>query len=182
MTDDGYIHGTGAPEQARLGLMNRILNEGSLRELAVRPGDRVLDVGCGLAELTRAIASAAGLSGRVVGVERSREQIEAALALAREAGEEGLVDLREGDALRLPLAEGEPGSFDVVHARFLLEHVRDPLAVVRGMVLAARPGGRIVLDAALDAFEAWGRREDAAMWFAMACAEGVRLTGALEGR
>ena len=37
------------------------------------------------------------------------------------------------------------GSFDLAHARFLLEHVPDPLAVVRTMVRSVRPGGRIVL-------------------------------------
>ena len=48
--------------------------------------------------------------------------------------------------MNLPLADDEWGTFDVVHARFLLEHVTDPLAVVRSMVRAARPGGRIVLE------------------------------------
>jgi SAM-dependent methyltransferase len=37
------------------------------------------------------------------------------------------------------------GSFDVAHARFVLEHVRDPGLVVRNMVRAVRPGGRIIL-------------------------------------
>jgi SAM-dependent methyltransferase len=45
----------------------------------------------------------------------------------------------------LPLSREERGTFDLAHARFLLEHVADPLAVVREMVSAVRPGGRIVL-------------------------------------
>ena len=53
---------------------------------------------------------------------------------------------REGDAFALPLAKEEWGSFDLVHTRFLLEHVPDPLAVVTNIVRAARPGGRIVLE------------------------------------
>ena len=36
-------------------------------------------------------------------------------------------------------------SFDIVHTRFLLEHVQDPVAVVRMMTKAVRPGGRIIL-------------------------------------
>jgi SAM-dependent methyltransferase len=44
-----------------------------------------------------------------------------------------------------PLSTEEWGSFDLVHTRFLLEHVPDSLAVVRMMVRAARPDGRIVL-------------------------------------
>jgi SAM-dependent methyltransferase len=57
-----------------------------------------------------------------------------------------LVEFREGSADRLPLAASEWGTFDVAHARFLLEHVPDPVAVVREMVRAIRPGGRIILE------------------------------------
>jgi SAM-dependent methyltransferase len=103
----------------------------------------VLDVGAGLGQLTRAMARAARRP--VVAVERSAEQIAEARRQASEAGEEGLLDLRQGDAATLPLSGDERGSFDVAHTRFLLEHVRDPLAVVRQMVAAVRPGGRVVL-------------------------------------
>lgn len=65
---------------------------------------------------------------------------------ARRDGESRLVAWRRGDALSLPLRRGEWGSFDIAHARFLLEHVPDPLRVVRAMVKAVRPGGRVVLE------------------------------------
>jgi SAM-dependent methyltransferase len=55
------------------------------------------------------------------------------------------VEFRVGDALDLPLAEAEMGMMDLAHSRFLLEHVQDPAGVVRAMVAAVRPGGRIVL-------------------------------------
>lgn len=138
-----YIHGTDPEEQRRLATLNDLLNASSLRELALRGGERILDVGCGLAQLTRAFARAAGRV--VVGVERSQEQLTSARTLARAAGEDARVDLREGDAAALPLDEREWRSFDVAHARFLLEHVPDPLLVVRGMARAVRPGGRVVL-------------------------------------
>lgn len=141
-----YIHGTSPDEQRRLSLMNDIANAGSLREAAVRPGDHVLDVGSGLGQLTRMMARQAGPTGRVVGVEFSAEQLEAARRLAAEAGEADLVELRQGDAAAPPLEAGEWGSFDLVHTRFLLEHLQDPASVVRAMVRAARPGGRIVLE------------------------------------
>lgn len=143
MTDGSYIHGTAPEEQARLSLLNDLLNARCLRELALAGGERVLDVGSGLGQLTRAMARAAGV--RAVGVERSAAQLEAAQRLAEGAGEARLVELRAGDAADLPLAPEEWGAFDVAHARFVLEHVPDPLAVVRGMVRAVRPGGRVVL-------------------------------------
>jgi SAM-dependent methyltransferase len=143
MSDSRYIHGTGAEEEARLSLLNDLLNGACLRELAIRPGEVVLDVGSGQGQLTRAMARAAGR--RAVGVERDPAQLARARALAAEAGEAGLIDLREGDARELPLGPNERGAFDVAHARFVLEHVPDPERVVAGMVAAVRPGGRVVL-------------------------------------
>lgn len=138
-----YVHGTDPEEQRRLSTLNGLLNGACLREIALRGGERILDVGAGLGQLSREFARAAGQP--VVGIERSREQIGAARALAAEAGEADLVSLREGDALAFPLTDDEWGSFDVAHARFLLEHVPRPEAVVAQMFRAVRPGGRIVL-------------------------------------
>jgi SAM-dependent methyltransferase len=141
-----YIHGTSAVEQARLSQLNDLINEASLRELALKGGERILDVGSGLGQFTRAMARAARPGGRVVGVERDLQQLAEAIRQARAAGDGQQVDLREGDALALPLRPEEWGTFDVAHARFVLEHVRDPLGVVREMIRAVRPGGRIVLE------------------------------------
>jgi ubiquinone/menaquinone biosynthesis C-methylase UbiE len=140
-----YLHGTEPIEQHRLGLMNELLNANSLREMNLAAGDRVLDVGCGLGQLSREMARQVGPTGRVVGIERSAEQLESARELARQANEDRLVEFREGPADPLPLGDDEWGTFDVAHARFLLEHVPDPVAIVRQMVRAVRPGGRIVL-------------------------------------
>jgi SAM-dependent methyltransferase len=139
-----YIHGTAPDEQARLSLLNELLNVGSVRELRLSRGERILDVGSGLGQLSRAMARAAGVP--VVAVERSIEQIAAAKRQAELAGERDLVDFRQGDASELPLADEEWGGFDVAHTRFLLEHLRDPLPVVRAMVRAVKPGGRVVLE------------------------------------
>jgi SAM-dependent methyltransferase len=143
MSTSHYIHGTDPAEQARLSLLNDLLNASCLRELAVRSGERILDVGAGLGQLSRAMARAAGRP--VVGIERSEEQLARARALAAEAGEDGLLELRRGDALSFPLEQAEWGSFDLAHARFILEHVPAPERVVEQMVRAVRPGGRVVL-------------------------------------
>jgi SAM-dependent methyltransferase len=142
--DSFYVHGTNLEEQARLTRLNALLNEGSLRELAPRSGERMLEVGAGLGQFARAVARITGTT--VVGVERSDQQLAQSKRLASAAGEEHLLDVRCGDALDLPLAPAEWGTFDLAHARFLLEHVREPLEVVKGMVRAVRPGGRIVLE------------------------------------
>jgi ubiquinone/menaquinone biosynthesis C-methylase UbiE len=141
-----YLHGTAPDEQDRLGLMNELLNANSLREMHLAPGERVLDVGCGLGQLSRDMARQVGPSGAIVAIERSTEQLAVARRLAAEDGEDRLVDFRAGPAEELALTNAEWGTFDVAHARFLLEHVPDPVAVVRQMVRAVRPGGRIVLE------------------------------------
>ncbi len=136
-----YIHGTDPEEQRRLALLNTMLNRRCLAELAPRADDRVLDVGSGLGQFTHALAEAVGAAGRALGIERSPEQLAQAQAIAPP-----LAEFREGDAYALPLTGSEWGSFDLIHSRFLLEHLSDPLAAVRQMVKAARPGGRIVLE------------------------------------
>lgn len=145
LSDGRYIHGSQPDEQQRLGLLNELLNESSLAALHLRLGERVLDVGSGLGQLSRAIGRVVG-KGRVVGIERDPEQFNTAQRLAREEGEEDLVDFRLGDAFALPLSGDEWGSFDLAHTRFLLEHVPRPQEVVDCMVRAVRPGGRIVLE------------------------------------
>ena len=131
-----YLHGTSPTEQERLSLLNRLINEAALRELALQGGERIVDFGSGLGQLSRGMARAAGVE--VIGIERSQEQ------LAR-AERDPLLDLRQGDVTDPPLRADEWGQFDLAHARFILEHVQDPVAVVRQMVRAVRPGGRVVL-------------------------------------
>lgn len=144
MTESTYIHGTSEEEQRRLSLMNDVLlNPASLRELALRGDERILDFGSGLGQFTRAMARAVP-RGSVVGIERDDVQRASAQRLAAEAGEAELVEWRAGDVLALDLGE-EWGTYDVAHTRFVLEHVPDPLRVVKTMLRAVRPGGRIVL-------------------------------------
>src|SRR5262249_2100513 len=115
-------------------------------EMALAGDERVIDVGSGLGQLTRAIALQVRPGGSVVGIERSPEQLAESHRLAAIGGEERLVEFRQGNAEQLPLRDDEWGTFDVAHTRFLLEHVPDPATVVRQMIRAVRPGGRIILE------------------------------------
>ncbi|HUD70644.1 MAG TPA: methyltransferase domain-containing protein [Dongiaceae bacterium] len=147
--DSIYVHGTSGREQERLRMMNEVINPPALRRIDVRPGDRVAEFASGLGQMSRAFARAAGANGLVVGVERSAAQRDAAIAMLAEtaAADPGRapIDLRLGDALAPPFAEGEWGSFDIAHTRFLLEHLPSPCDLVRVMVRAVRPGGRVIL-------------------------------------
>jgi len=140
---DRYLHGASVAEQERLALMNGILNRRCLAELELRSGERVLEMGAGTGLFAVELARAVGLGGEVVAIERDPDQLARARAVIESAG--AAVELRAGEVADPPLADDEWGGFELVHARFLLEHLADPLPAVRAMVRAARPGGRIAL-------------------------------------
>ena len=138
-----YSHGSDKTEQERLTRLNRRLNERCLAPANFVAGERVIDFGAGLGQFSRMIARATG--ARVLAIERSPEQIDEALRQAAAEGEADLLTMREGDVLSPPVRDDEWGTFDVAHARFLLEHVPNPLEVVRHMARAVRLGGRVIL-------------------------------------
>ena len=98
-------------------------------------GDRVLDLGCGTGELTRALA-AAGL--RVAGCDISRQML---LRAPRDRdGCAGWVQLEPGWP-RLPFASA---AFDVVVAASVLEYVAEPAMALRECARVLRPGGTVL--------------------------------------
>jgi SAM-dependent methyltransferase len=129
-----YIHGTEPREQARLAALNRLTNQAFVEFLDVQPGLQVLEVGSGLGLLASAVAKAAS-DVMVVAIEQSSAQIAAAVKDSR-------VRYVQGDAHRL---EFEDGSFDLVYARYVLEHVADPEKVLKEMRRVTRQGGRVAV-------------------------------------
>jgi ubiquinone/menaquinone biosynthesis C-methylase UbiE len=106
----------------------------------LRPGMRLLDVGCGPGSITRGLAERLA-PGEVVGVDLSRETLAAARA---EAAARGLGNLRyeEGSLYELPFADA---SFDVVYAHQVVQHLREPAAALREMLRVVRPGGLVAV-------------------------------------
>lgn len=97
------------------------------------PGTDVLDVGCGPGTITVEMAGLVA-PGRVVGLDASAEVV----AAASDADTSGAVEFRTGDATALPFDDDD---FGVVHAHQLLQHVADPVSVLREMARVTRPGG-----------------------------------------
>ena len=131
---DIYIHGTAPSEQERLAGLNRMTNAAFLEFLRVPPRARVLEVGSGLGLLAADVASAAP-DVEVVGVELSPAQLAAAPSGPR-------VRFVQGDAHALDFPDA---SFDLVYARYLLEHVADPGRVLREMRRVAKAGARVAV-------------------------------------
>lgn len=99
--------------------------------LAPRPGERILDVGCGDGALTERFRDAGCL---VVGIDSSPEQVGA----ARRRG----LDARVADARELPF----DAEFDAVFSNAALHWIPDPDAVLDGVRRALKPGGRFVAE------------------------------------
>ena len=113
--------------------------------LGLRPGDRTLDLGCGAGrhafEMYRR-----GADGIAFDQDADElAQVRDLFAAMREAGEVPLgaeADVKEGDALELPFADGE---FDRVVAAEILEHVPADLQALAELVRVTRPGGTVAL-------------------------------------
>ncbi|MBK8504120.1 MAG: class I SAM-dependent methyltransferase [Saprospiraceae bacterium] len=139
-----YIHGTHEEEQERLFTLNRLLNNRCLEKIILNGSESALDIGCGLGVFTRMLTRQLG-KGKVVGIERSTEQLEKAAQLADRDNEYSLIDFREGSAYDLPLQDNEWANFDLVFIRFLLEHLSSPLEALAQAKKAVKSGGKIVL-------------------------------------
>lgn len=131
----GYLHGAQPSEQRRLEVQARLLG-GAKFLPPLRKGMRILDVGCGTGAIAREVAAII-VPGEVIGIDREEAQIETARRLAAVDGVQN-VRFLQGDAAALGLPDD---TFDAAYCRFLLEHVADPVKVVREMTRVVKPGG-----------------------------------------
>jgi arsenite methyltransferase len=107
--------------------------------LGARPGDRVLDVGCGPGFYVTELLEAVGHEGSVVGLDASADMLAVA---ARRAEGYGSVTFHEADATSLPVPNA---SFERALCVQVLEYVRDVPAALSEMHRALRPGGRVLV-------------------------------------
>ncbi|WP_330173541.1 methyltransferase domain-containing protein [Streptomyces sp. NBC_01498] len=110
-----------------------------LDALATRPGHTVLDLGCGPGTDLTTLATAAGPSGRVIGIDSNPEMVTRARTRTEELP---AVDVWLGDIHALPLADG---SVDRARTDRVLQHVDDPARALAEIRRVLRPGGRLVM-------------------------------------
>jgi len=121
--------------------------DGAIRKKTValaqlKPGETVLDVGCGTGAITRLAKKQVGASGRVVGLDASPEMIEAAREKAAKAKLD--IDFRLEPIERMSFPDA---SFDVVLSSFMIHHLPGDLKRL-GLLEVRRvlkPGGRLLI-------------------------------------
>ena len=102
---------------------------------------RVADVAAGTAAVSIELAQAAP-ARTVVGVDQSPAMLAAGRERVARAGLADRIELREGRAEALPLADEE---FDALTFTYLLRYVDDPAATLRELARVVRPGGTIAM-------------------------------------
>ena len=125
-----------------------------LAAAAPRPGERVLDIGCGCGGTTVRAAQAVGPDGgTALGVDISQVMIDRARSLATDSGIDN-VRFEIGDAQTADLGHGR---FDLAISRYGLMFFDDPVAALVNIRATVRPGGRL-------AFVCWAEQARDEHW------------------
>ena len=141
---DPYLLGYRRAEQERLERQAEELAHESawlFDQIGVREGWRVVEIGCGPRGCLALLSERVGATGRVIGVERSAEEVDRArqfVAASHLTNVEVLC--ADGRATALP-----GGTFDLVTSRLVLVNVPEPKEILTEMARLARLGGVVAL-------------------------------------
>ncbi len=115
--------------------------ETTLRHAVLKPGERVLDVGCGTGVLTRLAAGVVGEKGHVIGIDPATKMI--SIAKENASREKSRAEFKLSTIENLPF---EDNSFDCVLSSFMIHHLPSDLklAGLTEVYRVLRPGGRLL--------------------------------------
>jgi SAM-dependent methyltransferase len=147
----GYVIRGGKAGYDRLALLARERwpdTRALLAAAGVSAGMRCADIGCGGGAVTLEIARLVAPGGTAVGIDM--DAVKAGLARQAAAGQGlGNVEFRVLDVTDWD----EPGGYDAVYSRFLLQHLSEPASLIRRMWAAVRDGGVLIVEDA--DFDGW---------------------------
>ena len=115
------------------------LTEKALQQAGLKPGMRVLDIGCGPGDVSFLAASLVGSEGEVIGVDKSEEVVALAKQRANAAGLDHVQFMAQDvDELRLD------APVDALIGRLVLMYFPDPAATLRALLSLVKPGGLVM--------------------------------------
>jgi ubiquinone/menaquinone biosynthesis C-methylase UbiE len=138
-----YVLGNSIHEQERLKMQAQFLQQWSEQfflSAGLEPGMRVLDVGCGMGDVSLLAAKLVGPSGRVTGIDRDPVVIEKARERICHEGSEMQIELLHTDLLSFHADR----QFDAVVGRYVLLFQPDPVVAIAHAAEQVRPEGIIV--------------------------------------
>lgn len=160
-TAEQYTHGH-HDSVLRAHRWRTVENSAAYLRTRLRPGQRLLDVGCGPGTLTRDLARHVA-PGHVTAIDRAESVLDEARAALSDLG--AAAEVRAGDVYQLEFAAD---SFDVVHAHQLLQHLREPVRALQELRRVCRPDGVVaVRDADYGAFRWYPESQPLANWLEM---------------
>ncbi len=134
----------GIQGRERLRILARVMHDSTaslLSQLELTDGLACLDVGCGGGDVTREIARRVAPHGKAVGTDIDSKVLE----IARKELQEECMENVEFRLSNICEESGTP-EFDVVYSRFLLVHLKDPVAAIKSFLRQLRPGGILALE------------------------------------
>jgi ubiquinone/menaquinone biosynthesis C-methylase UbiE len=138
-----YVLGNSTHERERLKLQAKFLQQWSEQfflSAGLEPGMRVLDLGCGMGDVSLLAARLVGPSGSVTGIDRDRVVIEKARERVRVEGSDTHIEFLHTDLFSFHADL----RFDAVVGRYVLLYQSDPVAAIRHAAKQVRPEGIIV--------------------------------------
>jgi SAM-dependent methyltransferase len=137
-----YLLGHASHEQQRLIEQARFIGDLTaqlFQAAGLRQGMHVLDVGCGVGDTSFLAASMVGPTGRVIGIDASREAVATAAPRAAAAG------LNNVSFIACSLDDIDPAlAVDALIGRLILVYLPDPAAALRRLLRHLRPGGLVI--------------------------------------
>jgi len=118
---------------------------GNIEHLQIKPGESILDLGCGRGSETILAAGMAGPGGRAVGLDLTPAMVAAARENAKEANALNTAFIT-GEIENLPFGDG---TFDAVMSNCVINHAKDKKKVYREIMRVLKTGGRFVVSDAV---------------------------------
>ncbi len=159
-----YHQGVGHNGLSRRVVLNQLINPTTQQFLlasGLKPGMRVLDVGCGIGVMSSWIAKIVGPEGYVLAIDNSPEQLEIARQIAIDADVPQLEFIEKSVGELITMKE----NFDFIYCRFLLIHLQNPYALIQTIYDHLEDDGVFACESAIlghefcypqvDAFNRW---------------------------